>query len=163
MMKTTVVALLVVLAVSNVSARPLVSPALKEAYSTKANQDIMIIMKAKTSTVLASVQSQNFVNTNAKATTLYNELNRFTAASQRDVKSILSKFTTAKVQGFYITNRISVKNAPQELVEALMEREDIEEIRQAKVIKIDAVIQPADQEAKVLEWGVSKINSPEAW
>lgn len=156
------VALLLVasVAVALVSTTPAVfNSALRHAYLTKDTLDIMIIMKSKTSQVLEQVESQIFVNTNAKATTLYNELNRFTSASQKAVLEILSKFKSSRAKGFYITNRISVKAAPIELVNALLHRDDIEEIRLAKVINIEATIVEKEAQPKILEWGVSQINS----
>jgi subtilisin family serine protease len=154
------VVLVAALAISHVSAGPLVSPAMIKAYETKETLDIMIIMKAKTASVLAQIETQNFINTNAKVDALYKALNSFTAESQRPILDILSRFKSSKVNGFYISNRISVRNAPQEVVTALLDRDDIEEIREAKVMHIGKTI---PSEGKVLEWGVSQINGPEAW
>jgi bacillopeptidase F len=73
---------------------------------------------------------------------------------------ILGKFKSINAKGFYTTNKISVRGATQEVVDALLERDDIQEIRLAKVLSIGAVV---PQQERVLEWGVGKINAPEAW
>ncbi|OXA58027.1 bacillopeptidase F [Folsomia candida] len=162
-MKVIISLLLATVALSHVSTTPasVVNSALLKAYSTKDHADIMIVLKAKTSQVLAQVESQIFATTDDKATTLYNELNRFTSSSQKEILSILTKFKSSGVKGFYITNRISVRGAPLELVQALAHRDDIEEIREAKVVHIEAPVEVSQE--RVLEWGVSQINAPEAW
>lgn len=152
-MKVIISLLLATVALSHVSTTPasVVNSALLKAYSTKDHADIMIVLKAKTSQVLAQVESQIFATTDDKATTLYNELNRFTSSSQKEILSILTKFKSSGVKGFYITNRISVRGAPLELVQALAHRDDIEEIREAKVVHIEAPVEVSQE--RVLEWG----------
>lgn len=155
--------LLAVVAIGHVSAGPFVSSSLTKAYATKDTLDIMIIMKAKTQSVLNQIESQNFINIDSKATALYKALNQFTSESQKEVLSLLSKFKSSKVKGFYITNRISVQDAPLELVQSLLERNDIEEIREAKVMHTGRVVPGSEVGPKVLEWGVDKVRAPAAW
>jgi subtilisin family serine protease len=145
------------------SATPLISSSLKATLSKGKTADIMVIMKGSTNSVLAAVETQNFVNTNTKATHLYQELNRFTAEKQRDVLSILSKLRTGKVTPFYITNRISVAGATEEVLAALSAREDVEEVREAKVIHLEDVVVESESEIQALEWGVAKVRAPAAW
>lgn len=159
-MKVFALVVVAALAISHVSAGPVVSSSLKTAFSTKGAVDIMVVMKATTSSVLAQVETQNFINTDDKATALNQALKAFTAQSQKPILDILSRFKTAGVKGFYITNRISVRSATWDVVKALLERDDVEEIREAKVMHTGAIV---PEQERVLEWGVSQINSPEAW
>lgn len=156
-------ALILLAAVAAATAGPVVSPTLQATLAAGKSADIMIIMRGSTNNVLAQVETQSFVNTDAKATHLYKELNRFTSESQREVLGLLNKFKGVKVTPFYITNRISVKGATKDVVQALLAREDVEEVREAKVIHLERVIEVQQNEAKVLEWGVAKVRGPAAW
>jgi len=147
---------LVALAVSQ--AAPTVKNSL---YSVNDVEDIVIILTKTTTEVLQQVETQTFVNTDAKADHLYKRLNEITSESQKGILTILSKYKTDKVKGFYITNRIVARGVPRAAYEELLTRDDISEIRAPKINHIGEVIE--GQQERVLEWGVSQVNGPECW
>ena len=155
--------LLLAVAVSHVSASPIVTSTLSAKLKANGVADIMIIMKDETAQVLNRVKSQSFASLDDKVTTLKNELRKFTSESQKEVLALVSKHRTSGAKGFYITNRISVKQAPLELVSALEKRSDIAQIREPKVMTIETPVQHEENTPKVLEWGVGQINAPQAW
>lgn len=152
-----VVAILAALAVCHVQAAPTVPSSLYSILSSQGTADIMIIMKGPTAPVLASINSRRFSDSGAKTTQLVHELREFTQAAQQPVLSFLSQRTQQQqVKPFWITNRISVKQASLPLVEDLIRNfgEQIAEIRDARVIYLDGIVpQQEDAETQVLEWG----------
>lgn len=125
---------------------------------------MIIVMKAETAQVRQQIRSRAYANANQKVTALANALIEFTTESQREVLSIVSSFKTIKATGFYITNRISVKGASMALIDALRQRSDIVEIREPRIITIgETAAEEETRSLKVLEWGVSQINAPQAW
>jgi len=163
------VALLCAVALCHVQAAPAqvqVSSSLYKTLSTKGTADIMVIMRDAVAPVVSRINSLRFDNSATKTTALVSQLREFTQASQSRVVAFLQEQKSdIQVKTFWITNRISVKGATLSVVQDLAQTfsDQIEEIREARVIHLEdstPEVAPAPQD---LEWGVQMIQANAAW
>jgi subtilisin family serine protease len=164
-MKLAVFAVLA-LALCHVQAAPTVSPSLYKTLSLQGQADIMVVMRDPVAPLVASVNRRHFATSSARTTQLVNELRQFTQAAQQPVLSFLAQRTNAhQVKPFWITNRISVKQASLTLIDDLRRnfKDQIAEIREARVIYLEDAQPVASPGPNALEWGVDIIDADLAW
>lgn len=149
-------------------ASTLISPQLQSALVGGGRANIFITLKADTSSVLENIQNSRFADRSTKLNALHAALTNHAHKTQEPILSFLQEAQTPQVTSFWITNQIYVKNADRSLVSSLAESfPDL-------IANIDEeffahLIQPVKVQTNVTrsnadhEWGVIKIQAPEAW
>ncbi|CAL8093748.1 unnamed protein product [Orchesella dallaii] len=159
------IVLIAAVAVSQAYAGPTVSPTLLQALQ-KGSADMMIIMRDPTAPLIASINARRFPNSAVKTTAMVAELKSFTAASQERVLSFLRiKKIKNEVKAFWLTNRISVRQASKAILDELVNEygSEIAEIREPRIITLEETTPVEAPEPRVLEWGVDNVDADLAW
>jgi len=73
------------------------------------------------------------------------------------------KSADAQVHHFWITNKIIIRSADLQLVEKLMNRKDIQEIREERAIPLVDPLDFVEGPRAGEQWGVVKVRAPEVW
>ncbi len=145
-----------------------ITPQLQSAIVGGGTANIFITLKADTSSVLANINQATFADRSTKLNALHAALTSHAQRTQEPILSFLEKSRASQVQSFWITNQIYVKNADRTLVSSLadqfsdlianIDEEFFAHLIQPVSVKTNVSLSNADH-----EWGVIKIQAPEAW
>jgi len=146
----------------------LVDPALRRTLKANGSANIFISFKEGTSKVLASLEKAKFASREARLNGVAAALQAHAQKTQRDVLAHLNKIQSAGVVSFWINNKIFVPKADAKLIESLAANfPEILEITEEEIIQLDPILDAKHFEAKenrpMNEWGVLKIQAPDAW
>ncbi|CAL8080282.1 unnamed protein product [Orchesella dallaii] len=125
--------------------------------------NIIVSMVGGTASTLQQIKSQRIDNRDIRLNALHDALVANAERSQKGVLKLLSSHSDVK--SFWISNQVFVKGADSELVQLIAEDDQVESINEEAIAHLD---EPFDK--KVVEtladehqWGVVKIQAPEAW
>lgn len=151
--------------------RPLVNHGVRRQLEQTSTVDIVVTMRKSPQEAFESLQTMTFPTRGAKIAHLVERLETLATTSQRDVDQILTR-ESATSQPLYesehlswSTNRRYIKGATFELVMALAEVPEIEEIREEEVGLLADVIEESTPAASVdsIQWGVKRIEADKVW
>jgi len=158
MLRQLLVAALVGVALSAPSSK--IDESLARALQSKGVANAVVIFKQDTSDVIENINKGRFASRGAKITTLKANLEALAETTQKNVISLL-RSKTVSYDSFWVSNQIFVKNANQEIVDAIQALPEVALVREEKIVYIDEPI-AADAEINA-EWGVEKIEAEAAW
>ncbi len=130
---------------------------LLEKLHNDANVSFIIMMKAQAD-LSASKRIRGKVN---KATFVHEQLSQLARVSQKPILEIL-KANGAEYHTLSIVNVIKTSGGLQ-LVKLLAERTDVANIQDNPYVKFDAPRPTINTGARVLEWGITKIQADKVW
>lgn len=142
-----------------------VTPELQATLQTNPTANIFISFKNDTSAVLNLVRSTRFSNRSARLNLLHSLLVDHAENSQRNLQTYLKSLKNIEFESLWINNQIYVKHADSKLVKHLASFEEVASIDEEFFANL---IEPIDNGVASLsqedyEWGVVKIQAPEAW
>lgn len=126
----------------------------------------LIVSLTNTDEILASITAQATSMTHGqRATLVYNALKAHAEASQARILAILNspQFFTSTHQSFWITNQIAVQGADISMLRALMSLDEVENISEEVLVRIDDPLSLPEHPSIQNEWNLEKIRAPEAW
>jgi len=109
-----------------------------------------------------------FLSGDAKTSMLMNLMQQFTSASQAPFMSAISGLGFGdKVQPFWVSNKMSIKNANLPLVQALSSLQGPFTLREPQEVKLIRAVRTeilnVTKRQQKNEWGVMKIEAPAVW
>lgn len=126
--------------------------------------NIIISFVGGTSSALQSVNSARFSNRVQKLNALHDALVQNSEQSQQGVLKLLSSRNNVEFKQFWISNQVFVRNADANLVSAIARDSQVSSIDEEIIAHL---IEPVDMKNATLaddhQWGVLKIQAPEAW
>lgn len=144
-----------------------IDSALRRVLKAKGTANIFISFKGGNEPALNSLRRTTFATRDARLNGVAAALQSYSQRTQENVLAYLNKVHNAGVQSFWINNRIYVQNADSQLVESLALFPEISDIVEEEIIQLDPVLDAqyhSSKEGRPLnEWGVQKIQAPEAW
>lgn len=159
----------VLVAVQAALGSTLVTHQLERALHQNNVANIFVTLKEDTSQVLATISNTRFVDRGAKLNALNSALRQHADQTQEPITSFLSSQPqTFEMRSFWISNQIYIKNADSQLVSQLAEKfsdliSSIDEEFFAHLIQPVSVKTNVSRGNRETEWGVVKIQAPEAW
>jgi len=142
---------------------------LEEALHRNNAANIFITLKEDTSQVLANIRAKRFADRGAKLNAIHAALVNHAERTQEPIISFLSTQPQQfQVKSFWITNQIYIRNVDSALVSALADKfshliSSIDEEFFAHLIEPVSVKTNVSIKAINHQWGVLKIQAPEAW
>jgi len=147
-----------------IAASATIDPSLKSTLKTKATANIFISFNVGTSSVLNNFAINSFETRADRLTALSLVLKEHASSTQQNVLDFLSSKPSVDVTSFWINNQVFVRNADLELVEALGQFAEIDEIIEEEFFEIDVPIESREgSQPSAIEWGIQKIEAPKAW
>ncbi len=139
---------------------PKVSAELRAAFTTGAQQDVLVVVKGRANITPAA----QMMTKTAKTQFVFQALRAHAEQSQRDIRAFLQQ-KQAKANSFYVVNAISVKNCSAELANELAQFDAVEAIAADPNVAFIQPVQSFDTPAErsATEWGINKINAPSVW
>ena len=145
-----------------------ISPTLAKSLSAdeKARFNILVAMRDGAEPVLQQVTADRFASRAERTTAVYTSLKAHAERSQAPVLALLQlpRFFPAQTRSFWITNQIYVQGADRSLITALVSLDVVARIDEERVVRLDKPeFKPKSDNGVLAEWGVEKIQAPEAW
>ncbi|CAL8128852.1 unnamed protein product [Orchesella dallaii] len=142
------------------------SPELKstiKSINTVATSNIFVQFVGGTSSVLESILVTRFTNRAQRLNTMHDLLVANAEISQRNSIAILAN-TTVFYKSFWITNQLYVRNVD---IPTMLEISRLKEVSAIDLEETGFLIEPVEiknaNKSANYEWGIMKIQAPEAW
>jgi len=155
------------LAIALTQANSDISPALKHALKTKGTVNIMVTMREKTFPVLDKLKNRGYPDRSARLNTVVGSLKALASESQKSVLAYLNTKRDIKVKSLWISNKISIKGADEDIIEALVGMPEVDTVQEQRIIPWK---RPTPSKSKKrpgtpreLQWGIERVEAPGAW
>lgn len=126
--------------------------------------NIIVSFAAGTSSVLQNINSATFDDRDQRLNALHDALVRNAESSQQGVLNLLKSMSNVEFKTFWISNQVFVKNADLALVQSIAQDPQVSSVDEEIIAHL---IEPVEKKEATLEddlqWGVVKIQAPEAW
>lgn len=151
--------------------RLIITPTLHSTLQNKGVANIFVTLKADTRTILDTVTNARFESRIEKLNALHDALQDHAEKSQRPILNFLLNRHHSQVftvTSFWITNQIFIKNADTSLVHDIAVQffdiiSSIDEEFFANLIEPVSIQTNVTLNNQEVQWGVQKIQAPEAW
>ncbi|CAL8073424.1 unnamed protein product [Orchesella dallaii] len=131
--------------------------------------NVFIQMSSRTSQVLQTVTQSSFISRAQRLNSIHHLLVRHADQTQKqllDYMASLASTTQVEFKSFWITNQIYVREAELSLIENLSRFPDVESIFEephAHIFEPEEKKMITRRSDDDIEWGVRRIQAPEAW
>jgi len=132
---------------------------------TKQAANVMVSFVGGNRKVVNAVEIRTFATRTERLTTLKASLEQHALESQKDVQAFL-KNKSVDFKSFWINNKIYIRGADKDLVQALANFPEVVEVSQERIIEIEPELPPSKAAAPKqndLEWGIIRVQAEEAW
>lgn len=140
-------------------------PALRRSLRNEGKCNVMVIMKKNSESIIHSVRPEAFHGRTEMITSMTDDLEKNARDSQASVRAVLMReqIDFGIVNSFWISNRMSIQDAPANLVEQLLLLDEVEEIRPEMVLSVEEFNMHRQENTTAVEWGIEKINADDVW